>query len=79
MKEVAMSPDDAPVRPKVRARAFIVEDEWTIAQGLQLVLEDMGLQVEHLLRRYQDLEPLLAERPPDLILMDIALVDEVDG
>ena len=62
-----------------RARAIIVEDEWIVARDLQSVLEDIGIEILRLVRRPQELEPLLAELRPDLLVLDIDLSAEIDG
>lgn len=74
-----MSPNAAATSKTRRARAIIVEDEWIVARDLQHILEELGVQVLRLVRRPAELEPLLAELEPDLLLLDIDLDDEIDG
>ncbi|NVB41748.1 response regulator [Pseudenhygromyxa sp. WMMC2535] len=62
-----------------RGRAIIVEDEWIVARDLQQLLEEIGIEVVRLVRRPEDLEPLLTEQRPDLLLLDIDLDAEIDG
>ena len=61
------------------ASIFIVEDEYIIADGIQLSLKDMGYSVCGMASAGEDAIEKVEERQPDLILMDIFLKGEMDG
>lgn len=52
---------------------LIVEDEALIASDLQMRLEDMGYRVVGVAATGKEALRLIAEKRPDLVLMDIVL------
>ena len=58
---------------------LIVEDEALIASDLQMRLEDMGYRVVGVAATGKEALKLIAEKRPDLVLMDIVLRGEMDG
>ncbi len=60
-------------------RVLIVEDEVLIAAEIEMYLEEQGFQVVgHCIRGKHAIE-LIADLKPDIVLLDIALKDNVDG
>lgn len=58
---------------------LIVEDEALIASDLQMRLENMGYSVVGVAATGKEALKLIAEKRPDLVLMDIVLRGEMDG
>lgn len=57
----------------------IVEDEAIIALDLQYTLEKMGCTVARIVDSAHDAVQVIAENPPDAVLMDIMLRGKLDG
>jgi PAS domain S-box-containing protein len=64
---------------KPTAKILIVEDESIVAQDLQAILEDLGYEVPVFVDCGELAIEKTAEIRPDLILMDIRLIGEMDG
>jgi len=62
-----------------RDRVLIVEDEFLIAEGLRMQVEDLGLTVCGVAATAEDAETLAREHQPYLVLMDVRIVGERDG
>lgn len=58
---------------------LIVEDEAIVALDLSLQLADLGYAVAGVAASGEQAITLVAEQPPDLILMDVRLQGELDG
>jgi PAS domain S-box-containing protein len=61
------------------AKIIIVEDEGIVALDLQQQLLDLGYSVSAIISAGEVVVQKVQEDPPDLILMDIQLRDEMDG
>jgi diguanylate cyclase (GGDEF)-like protein/PAS domain S-box-containing protein len=61
------------------ASILIVEDERIVAQDLQAILEDLGYQVPAIADSGELARQKAAETQPNLILMDIRIIGEIDG
>ena len=61
------------------ARVLVVEDEPTIALGLQLLLADWGYAVSGVAATGEDALIAAAVEPPDLVIMDVRLDGRMDG
>src|SRR2546421_331426 len=61
------------------AHILIVEDEKIVARGLQRDLEGMGYTVPAIAASGEEALHRVAERPPDLVLMDVILKGGLDG
>ncbi len=61
------------------ASIFIVEDEYIIADDIQLSLKDMGYSVCGMASAGEDAIEKVEKKRPDLILMDIFLKGKMDG
>lgn len=59
--------------------ALVVDDEFIIAEGLRLQLEQMGVSVCGIAATAQDALALAIEHDPDLVLMDVRLKGDDDG
>lgn len=59
------------------SRILVVDDDFSNAEVIQMVLETEGFEVERICHSVQ-LEPSIAQFCPDLVLMDI-LLDANDG
>ena len=59
--------------------ALIVEDEYLIAEGLRLQLEDMGFSVCGIAASAKAAVALAEAHQPDLVLMDMRLSGAEDG
>jgi DNA-binding NarL/FixJ family response regulator len=59
--------------------ALIVEDEFIIAEGLRVQLEDMGIRVCGVAASADDAVDLAVAHGPGLVLMDMRLKGEADG
>ncbi|MBM4241846.1 MAG: response regulator [Euryarchaeota archaeon] len=60
-------------------KILIVEDEKITAMGLKNKLEKLGYKVTGLASSGTEALAKIAENPPDLVLMDIVLKDDMDG
>ncbi len=60
-------------------KILVVEDEMIIAADISMVLESQGYEVTGILPRGEDALNSIAQRPPDLVLMDISLKGNLDG
>jgi 1,2-diacylglycerol 3-beta-glucosyltransferase len=58
---------------------LIVEDEAIISFGYRLQLEQMGREVMGVARSSEEAEELLAQRRPDVIIMDVYLKGPKNG
>lgn len=58
---------------------MIVEDEFLIAEGLRLQIEEMGLSVCGAATNADDAIAMALDRRPDLVLMDMRLQGRKDG
>ena len=63
----------------MKANIFIVEDESITAQDLQFTLEDLGYGVSGIANSGESAIQKVVEHQPDLILMDIRIIGEMDG
>jgi DNA-binding NarL/FixJ family response regulator len=61
------------------ATVLVVEDEFLIAQGLRLQVEDMGLTVCGTAASADEAVELAQQHRPALVLMDMRLQGEKDG
>ncbi|MBW4618345.1 MAG: EAL domain-containing protein [Cyanosarcina radialis HA8281-LM2] len=61
------------------ANILVVEDERIVARDLKLTLEDLGYRVPAITDSGEQAIKTVAEVKPDLILMDIRLLGEMDG
>lgn len=59
--------------------ALVVEDEFLIAEGLKLQLEEMGVTVCGIATTAEDAIHLAKAHDPRLVLMDVRLKGEQDG
>jgi formate hydrogenlyase transcriptional activator len=68
-------------RPELASAAsiLIVEDEFLIANNLQRILAKAGYQVTGLAKSVAEARQLLAQAPPDIVLLDIFLKGEQTG
>jgi formate hydrogenlyase transcriptional activator len=68
-------------RPELSPTAsiLIVEDEFLIANNLQRILVKAGYQVTGLAKSVAEARQLLAQVPPDIVLLDIFLKGEQNG
>ena len=57
----------------------VVDDEFIIAEGLTLQLEDMGMSVCGTAATAEDAVRLVQEKRPAIVLMDVRLDGEKDG
>jgi PAS domain S-box-containing protein len=62
-----------------KAKILVVEDEAIIAKDLQWRLEGMGYEVPYIVASGDEAINKAEEIQPDLILMDIMLIGEIDG
>lgn len=63
----------------MKANILIVEDESIVAQDLQFTLEDLGYGVIAIANSGELAIQKVAEHQPNLILMDIRIIGEMDG
>ena len=63
----------------MKANIFIVEDESITAQDLQFTLEVLGYGVSGIANSGESAIQKVVEHQPDLILMDIRIIGEMDG
>lgn len=64
---------------KTTATLLIVENESIVAQDLQFILEDLGYSVPAIADSSESAIEKTAQIKPDLILMDIRIIGEIDG
>jgi DNA-binding NarL/FixJ family response regulator len=62
-----------------KARVLVVDDEFLIAQGLCLQVEDLGLTVCGAAATAEEAVALAQIHRPDLVLMDMRLSGDKDG
>jgi CheY-like chemotaxis protein len=62
-----------------KATILVVEDEALTAKDLQLLLRRMGYDVPYTASTGEDAIKKARETNPDLLLMDIMLMGEMDG
>jgi CheY-like chemotaxis protein len=62
-----------------RARIMIVEDEFIVADGLRVDLEEMGYEVSAIVSSGEEAIQQAEQDKPDAVLMDIVLRGEIDG
>ena len=62
-----------------KARIMIVEDEWTIAEEIKMVLESFEYTVTSMSSSGEEAVQNAEKDKPDLVLMDIVLEGEMDG
>ncbi len=62
-----------------KAKILIVEDEGIIAKDLQLRLKDMGYNVPSIVNNGEEALKKVKEIKPNLVLMDIVLIGQMDG
>ncbi len=58
---------------------LVVEDEFLIAEGLKMQIEDMGLEVCGIAASAQDALMQAQKHRPSLVLMDMRLIGDEDG
>jgi two-component system, response regulator PdtaR len=63
----------------VRRRILVVEDDWLIAAQIESCLDAAGFDVTGAAVGPQDALRLVRATPPQLVLMDIRLLDDADG
>lgn len=64
---------------KKKLKVLLVEDEQMIALSLKLDMEDIGLTVLKTASTGKEAIKIARENDPDIILMDIQLIGEIDG
>ena len=62
-----------------KTRIMIVEDEWTVAEEIRMVLESMEYDVTSMSSAGEEAVQNAEKDKPDLALMDIVLEGEMDG
>ena len=62
-----------------KTRIMIVEDEWTVAEEIRMVLESMEYEVTSMSAAGEEAIQNAENDKPDLVLMDIVLEGEMDG
>ncbi len=62
-----------------KARIMIVEDEWTVAEEIKMVLESFEYTVTSMSSSGEEAIQNAEKDKPDLVLMDIVLEGEMDG
>ena len=62
-----------------KTRIMIVEDEWTVAEEIRMVLESMEYEVTSMSAAGEEAVQNAEKDNPDLALMDIVLEGEMDG
>ena len=63
----------------MKAKILIVEDESIVAQDLQFILEDLGYGVVAIANTGESAIAKVSQHHPNLILMDIRIIGEMDG
>jgi CheY-like chemotaxis protein len=62
-----------------KSRIMIVEDEWTVAEEIKMVLQGMDYDVTSMSSSGEEAVGNAEKDKPDLVLMDIVLEGEIDG
>lgn len=62
-----------------KVRILVVEDEMIIAAKIAMFLEELGYEVAAILPRAEDALAHVETTPPDLALVDVQLLGEMDG
>jgi len=62
-----------------KSRIMIVEDEWTVAEEIKMVLQGMDYDVTSMSSSGEEAVQNAEKDKPDLVLMDIVLEGEMDG
>ena len=62
-----------------KARIMIVEDEWTVAEEIKMVLQSFEYTVTSMSSSGEEAIQNAEKDRPDLVLMDIVLEGEMDG
>jgi len=62
-----------------KAKIMIVEDEWTVAEEIKMVLQSFGYTVTSMSSSGEEAIQNAEKDKPDLVLMDIVLEGEMDG
>ncbi len=62
-----------------KARIMIVEDEWTVAEEIKMILERLEYTVTSISSSGDEAIQNAEKDKPDLVLMDIVLEGEMDG
>lgn len=62
-----------------KTRIMIVEDEWTIAEEIRMVLQSLEYNVTSMSSSGEEAIKNAEKDKPDLVLMDIVLEGEMDG
>ena len=62
-----------------KARIMIVEDEWTVAEEIKMVLQSFEYTVTSMSSSGEEAIRNAEQDKPDLVLMDIVLEGEMDG
>ena len=62
-----------------KTRIMIVEDEWTVAEEIKMVLQGMEYDVTSMSSSGEEAVQNAEKDKPDLVLMDIVLEGEMDG
>jgi CheY-like chemotaxis protein len=62
-----------------KSRIMIVEDEWTVAEEIKMVLQGMDYDVTSMSSSGEEAIQNAEKDKPDLVLMDIVLEGEIDG
>ena len=62
-----------------KARIMIVEDEWTVAEEIKMVLESFEYTVTSMSSSGEEAIQNAEKDKPDLVLMDIVLEGKMDG
>lgn len=63
----------------VRRRILVVEDDWLIAAQIKSCLAAAGFEITGMAIGPHDALRLARDAPPQLVLMDIRLLDDADG
>jgi len=66
-------------RPIKTIQILIVEDESIVAEDIKSILEEFGYSVIGIADSGEEAIPKVAEKKPNLVLMDIRLKGNMDG
>jgi CheY-like chemotaxis protein len=69
----------APIEKTGPQRVLIVEDEVIIAMNLESMIEDLGFEVCAIAARGAEAISLARTHRPEIVLMDVSLIGEMDG
>ena len=58
---------------------LVVEDEWIVAKNIQKHLQDIGYYVPYVVPSGEEAIQKARENHPDIVLMDIVLLGDLDG